>query len=30
MEFERCQEVPGHLANRVPDEARAEREAVKA
>ncbi len=30
MEFERYDEVPGHLANRVVDEARAEREAVKA
>jgi elongation factor G len=30
MEFERYEEVPGHLANRVVDEARAEREAVKA
>jgi elongation factor G len=30
MEFERYEEVPGHLAGRVVDEARAEREAVKA
>ncbi len=30
MEFERYEEVPGHLANKVVDEARAEREAVKA
>jgi elongation factor G len=30
MEFLRYEEVPGHLANRVVDEARAEREAVKA
>jgi elongation factor G len=30
MEFERYEEVPGHLASRVVDEARAEREAVKA
>jgi hypothetical protein len=30
MEFLRYEEVPGHLANKVMDEARAEREAVKA
>jgi len=30
MEFERYEEVPGHLATKVVDEARAEREAVKA
>ncbi|MGI8507284.1 MAG: elongation factor G [Solirubrobacteraceae bacterium] len=30
MEFDRYEEVPGHLASRVVDEARAEREAVKA
>jgi elongation factor G len=30
MEFERYEEVPAHLAGRVVDEARAEREAVKA
>jgi elongation factor G len=30
MEFERYEEVPGHLAGRVVDEARAGREAVKA
>ncbi|MGZ4310752.1 MAG: elongation factor G [Solirubrobacteraceae bacterium] len=30
MEFERYEEVPGHLASKVIDEARAEREAVKA
>jgi elongation factor G len=30
MEFERYEEVPGHLAGRVVDEARAERDAVKA
>jgi elongation factor G len=30
MEFERYEEVPGHLASKVVDEARAEREAVKA
>ncbi len=30
MEFLRYEEVPGHLANKVVDEARAEREAVKA
>jgi elongation factor G len=30
MEFERYEEVPGHLAAKVVDEARAEREAVKA
>jgi elongation factor G len=30
MEFERYEEVPGHLAGKVVDEARAEREAVKA
>jgi elongation factor G len=30
MQFERYEEVPGHLAGRVVDEARAEREAVKA
>jgi elongation factor G len=30
MEFIRYEEVPGHLANKVMDEARAEREAVKA
>jgi elongation factor G len=30
MEFERYEEVPGHLAGKVIDEARAEREAVKA
>jgi elongation factor G len=30
MEFERYEEVPGHLAGRVVDEVRAEREAVKA
>jgi elongation factor G len=30
MEFERYEEVPGHLASRVVDEARAEKEAVKA
>ncbi|MFZ0043721.1 MAG: elongation factor G [Solirubrobacteraceae bacterium] len=30
MEFVRYEEVPGHLAGRVVDEARAEREAVKA
>jgi elongation factor G len=30
MEFERYEEVPGHLAGRVVDEARAERETVKA
>jgi elongation factor G len=30
MEFERYEEVPGHLAVKVVDEARAEREAVKA
>jgi elongation factor G len=30
MEFERYEEVPGHLAGRVVDEARAEREAIKA
>ena len=30
MEFERYEEVPGHLAAKVVDEARAEQEAVKA
>jgi elongation factor G len=30
MEFERYEEVPGHLAGKVVEEARAEREAVKA
>ncbi len=30
MEFERYEEVPAHLAAKVVDEARAEREAVKA
>jgi elongation factor G len=30
MEFERYEEVPGHLANKVVEEARAEKEAVKA
>jgi elongation factor G len=30
MEFERYEEVPGHLASKVVEEARAEREAVKA
>jgi elongation factor G len=30
MQFERYEEVPGHLAGKVVDEARAEREAVKA
>jgi elongation factor G len=30
MEFERYEEVPGHLASKVVDEARAEKEAVKA
>jgi elongation factor G len=30
MEFERYEEVPGHLAAKVVDEARAERETVKA
>ncbi|HET8978637.1 MAG TPA: elongation factor G [Solirubrobacteraceae bacterium] len=30
MDFERYEEVPGHLASKVVDEARAEREAVKA
>jgi elongation factor G len=30
MEFERYEEVPGHLAGKVVDEARAERETVKA
>jgi elongation factor G len=30
MEFEHYVEVPGHLAAKVVDEARAEREAVKA
>jgi elongation factor G len=30
MEFERYEEVPGHLSSRLVDEARAEREAVKA
>src|SRR5664279_3507404 len=30
MEFERYEEMPGHLAGKVVDEARAEREAVKA
>jgi elongation factor G len=30
MEFERYEEVPGHLANKVIDQARAEHEAVKA
>jgi elongation factor G len=30
MEFERYEEVPGHLAGKVVDEARAEKEAVKA
>jgi elongation factor G len=30
MEFERYEEVPGHLAGKVVDDARAEREAVKA
>jgi elongation factor G len=30
MEFERYEEVPGHLATKLVDEARAEREAVKA
>jgi len=30
MEFERYEEVPGHLANKVVDDARAERDAVKA
>jgi hypothetical protein len=30
MEFERYEEVPGHLANKVVDDARAEREAVRA
>ncbi len=30
MEFERYEEVPGHLAARVVDEARAEREAIRA
>jgi elongation factor G len=30
MEFERYEEVPGHLSSKVVDEARAEREAVKA
>jgi hypothetical protein len=30
MEFLRYEEVPGHLAGKVVDEARAEQEAVKA
>jgi elongation factor G len=30
MEFLRYEEVPGHLASKVVDEARAEREAIKA
>jgi elongation factor G len=30
MEFARYEEVPGHLAGKVVEEARAEREAVKA
>jgi elongation factor G len=30
MEFERYEEVPGHLAGKVVDQARAEKEAVKA
>ncbi len=30
MEFERYEEVPGHMAGRIVDEARAEKEAVKA
>ena len=30
MEFERYEEVPGHLAGKVVDQARAEQEAVKA
>jgi len=30
MEFLRYEEIPGHLANKVVDEARAEREAVRA
>ena len=30
MEFLRYEEVPGHLATKVVDEARAEKEAVKA
>jgi hypothetical protein len=30
MEFERYEEVPSHLANKVVEEARAEKEAVKA
>jgi elongation factor G len=30
MEFERYEEVPGHLAGKVVEDARAEREAVKA
>lgn len=30
MEFQRYEEVPGHLANKVVEEARAEKEAVKA
>jgi elongation factor G len=30
MEFERYEEVPSHLASKVVDESRAEKEAVKA
>ena len=30
MEFARYEEIPGHLASKVVDEARAEHEAVKA
>jgi elongation factor G len=30
MEFERYEEVPGHIASKVVQEAKAEREAVKA